>query len=80
MKHQLFFSLSILIVPALGYWQGSKERSSVQRSAKVENEVKNAIHQRLDALRRGDVKDETGKVSHFILRTGSGDLIAMKVK
>jgi hypothetical protein len=26
------------------------------------------------------VKDETGKVSHFILRTGSGDLIAMKVK
>jgi len=53
MKHQLFFSLSILIVPALGYWQGSKERSSVQRSAKVENEVKNAIHQRLDALGAG---------------------------
>ena len=26
------------------------------------------------------VKDETGKVSHFILRNGLGDLIAKKIK
>jgi len=26
------------------------------------------------------VKDKTGKVSHFIVRTGGGDLIAKKIK
>ena len=26
------------------------------------------------------VKDETGKVNHFILRNGLGDLIAKKIK
>jgi hypothetical protein len=26
------------------------------------------------------VKDDTGKVSHFIVRTGLGDLIATKIK
>jgi hypothetical protein len=26
------------------------------------------------------VKDDTGRVSHFIIRTGLGDLIAMKIK
>jgi hypothetical protein len=26
------------------------------------------------------VKDDTGKVSHFIVRTGLGDLIAKKIK
>jgi ketosteroid isomerase-like protein len=56
MKHQLYFAVSILIFPALAYWQVSKEPSPVQVSAKVENEIKETIHQRLDALRRGDVK------------------------
>lgn len=56
MKRQLVFALSILVLAALSYGQGSKEPSATQDSAKIENEVKNAIHQRIDALRRGDVK------------------------
>jgi ketosteroid isomerase-like protein len=56
MKHRLYFAVSILIVPALTLRQVSKEPSPMQVSAKVENEVKEAIHQRLDALRRGDAK------------------------
>jgi ketosteroid isomerase-like protein len=55
-KHPLIFAVSILIFSALGYGQGSKEVSSLQDSAKVGNEVKEAIHQRLDALRRRDAK------------------------
>jgi ketosteroid isomerase-like protein len=55
-KHPLYFAVSVLIFPALAYWQASKEPAPVRESAKVENEVKEAIHQRLDALRRGDVK------------------------
>jgi ketosteroid isomerase-like protein len=56
MKHQLFFAASILVLPALAQGQGNKESSSVQHSVRVESEVKKAIHQRLDALKRGDVK------------------------
>jgi ketosteroid isomerase-like protein len=56
MKHALNFAVSVLIFPALAYWQVSKEPFTVQESPKIENEVKEAIHRRLDALRRGDVK------------------------
>ena len=56
MKHPLYFAVSALIFPVLAYWQVSKEPSTVQESSKVEHEVKEAIHQRLDALRRGDAK------------------------
>jgi hypothetical protein len=55
MEHPFYFAVSVLIFPALVYGQVSKEPSTVQGSSKVENEVKEAIHQRLDALRRGDV-------------------------
>jgi ketosteroid isomerase-like protein len=55
-KHQLYFAVSILIFPAFAYWQVSKEPSPVRVSAKVENEIKETIHERLDALRRGDVR------------------------
>jgi ketosteroid isomerase-like protein len=49
-KRSLFFALCILVFPALAYGQGT---------TKVENEVKNAIRERLDALRRGDEKAYT---------------------
>lgn len=76
MKQQLYFALSISIVPALAYSQVSKEPSPVQVSAKVENEVKEAIHQRLDAVRRGDVK---AYISYFgddcIVTSDNGALV-----
>jgi ketosteroid isomerase-like protein len=70
MKHRLFLAFSILIFPVLAYCQGSKEPFPVQDSAKVENEVKNAIHQRLDALRRGDVKAYTSYYGDDCIITG----------
>jgi len=56
MKRPLYFAVSILILPTLAYWQVSKKPSTAQESSKVGNEIKEAIHQRLDAFRRGDVK------------------------
>ena len=70
MKRQLFFALCILIFPALAHGQGSKEPFSVQDSEKVESEVKNAIHQRLDALRRGEVKAYTSYYGDDCIITG----------
>jgi ketosteroid isomerase-like protein len=55
MKHQLL-PLSIFLVPTLACGQVRNELPSVQHSATVESEIKQAIHQRLDALRRGDAK------------------------
>ena len=55
MKHQLL-PLSIFLVPTLACGQVRNELPSVQHSAAVESEIKQAIHQRLDALRRGDAK------------------------
>lgn len=54
MKRQLFFALFIEIFSAVALSQVSKE--SVQDLSKVEKEVNEVIHQRLDALRRGDAK------------------------
>jgi hypothetical protein len=47
---------SILVCPALAYCQASDATSSAGASPNVEHEVKEAIRQRLDALRRGDAK------------------------
>src|SRR5271170_3107063 len=55
MKHQLL-PLSIFLLPTLACGQVRNELPSVQHSAAVESEIKQAIHQRLDALRRGDAK------------------------
>ena len=70
MKHPLFFAVSILIFPALAYWQASKEPFLIRDSAKVENEVKEAINQRLDALRRGDPKAYIGFYGDDCIVTG----------
>jgi hypothetical protein len=55
MKHQLF-PLSIFLLPTLACGQVRSELPAVQHSTAVEGEIKQAIHQRLDALRRGDAK------------------------
>jgi ketosteroid isomerase-like protein len=55
MKHQLF-PLSIFLLPTLACGQVRSGLPPVQHSAAVESEIKQAIHQRLDALRRGDAK------------------------
>jgi ketosteroid isomerase-like protein len=60
MKRILVFALLILTCPALTYCQAGKERSSARASAgvspSVENEIREAIRQRLDAVYRGDAK------------------------
>jgi hypothetical protein len=56
MRHQHFFPLSLLLFPTLACGQVRSELPPVQHSAAVESEIKQAIHQRLDALRRGDAK------------------------
>jgi ketosteroid isomerase-like protein len=55
MKHQLF-PLSIFLLPTLACGQVRSELPPAQHSAAVESEIKQAIQQRLDALRRGDAK------------------------
>jgi ketosteroid isomerase-like protein len=56
MKCCLAVMLSILVCPALAHCQASNATSSAGTSSNVEREVKEAIRQRLDALRRGDAK------------------------
>jgi ketosteroid isomerase-like protein len=59
MNRKLVFALFILACPALTYCQTSKQTSSVATSARVEDEIRNAIHEPLDALRRGDAQAYT---------------------
>jgi len=76
MKRLLYFAVSVLFLPALAYSQVSREPSTAQESLKVENEVKEAIHQRLDALRRGDVKTYVSYYADDCIVTGdNGALI-----
>lgn len=56
MKLPLCFALSILVFPALAYYQATKIPSPAQESSGADSEIKEAIHQRLDALRRQDAK------------------------
>jgi ketosteroid isomerase-like protein len=55
MKNQLL-PLSIFLLAILACGQLRSELPSVQHSAAIESEIKQAIQQRLDALRRGDAK------------------------
>jgi hypothetical protein len=67
MKRQLYFALSIFIFPALADWQANKERSYPHHSPQAENEVKNTIQQRLDALKHGDVRAYTRSLTPAVL-------------
>src|SRR5271155_4238128 len=58
MRRKLVFALFIFVCPALTYCQAqtSKQPSSAGASSNVENEIKEAIRQRLEAVHRGDAK------------------------
>jgi ketosteroid isomerase-like protein len=56
MKRTLVVALLILAWPALTCCQATKEPSSPAISANVENEIREAIRQRLEAVYRGDAK------------------------
>jgi ketosteroid isomerase-like protein len=60
MKRKLVFALFIIACPVLTYCQASKETSSAATSPNVESEIRYAIRQRLEALRRGDAKTYIG--------------------
>jgi ketosteroid isomerase-like protein len=72
----LLVALMTLTSPAPIYSQVRKVPSSSQVSSKVENEITEAIRQRLDAVRHGDVK---AYVSYFggdcIVTTDTGALV-----
>jgi ketosteroid isomerase-like protein len=70
MKRKLVFVLFILAYPALTYCQASKGASSAATLPNAENEVKEAIHQRLDALRRGDAQAYTSYYGDDCIITG----------
>jgi ketosteroid isomerase-like protein len=70
MKRKLVFALFLLEWQALAYCQASKEPSSTAASPKVESEIKEAIRQRLDALRRGDAKAYVSFFSDECVITG----------
>jgi ketosteroid isomerase-like protein len=76
MKHQLLFPLSILLFPTLASGQLRSELPPLQHSAALETEIKQAIHQRLDALRRGDAKSYLSNFADDCIVTGdNGALI-----
>jgi ketosteroid isomerase-like protein len=78
LKHQLFW-LSIFLLPTLASGQTRSELPSAQHSAAVESEIKQAIHQRLDALRRGDAKTYLSYFGDDCIVTGdNGALIEAK--
>jgi len=62
MKDQLILGLAFLASTALLQGQANEKLVSAQSQSRIENEVGEAIRQRLDAVRRGDVK---GYVSDF---------------
>lgn len=55
-KRQLLVALFILTSPTVALCQRSKQPSRVTASSNVQNEIKEAILQRLNALKRGDTK------------------------
>src|ERR1700733_2670470 len=69
MKHQLL-PLSIFLLPTIACGQARSELPSAQHSAAVESEIRQAIHQRLDALRRGDAKAYLGYFGDDCIVTG----------
>ena len=75
MKRQLFFALFIVIFSAVALSQVSKK--SVQDLSKVEKEVNEVIHQRLDALRRGDAKAYASYFGDDCIITGDKDLLVL---
>jgi ketosteroid isomerase-like protein len=76
MRRQLVLTLFVLISAGLTHSQASKEPSSAGALSKVENEIKQAIRQRLDAVARGDEKTY---VSYFgddcIVTSDTGALV-----
>jgi hypothetical protein len=72
MKRQLFFALFIVIFSAVALSQVSKK--SVQDLSKVEKEVNEVIHQRLDALRRGDAKAYASYFGDDCIITGDNEI------
>jgi ketosteroid isomerase-like protein len=70
MKRKVVLALLLLAWPALACCQAGKEPSSAPLSTSVESEVKEAIRQRLDALRRGDAKAYVSFFSDDCIITG----------
>jgi ketosteroid isomerase-like protein len=69
-KRKLVVALFLLSWPVLAYCQAGKEPSSAAASPNVEREIKEAIRQRLDALRRVDAKAYVSFFSDDCIITG----------
>jgi ketosteroid isomerase-like protein len=56
MKRRPILAISVSLLFTLAFWLVTKRRASAPHPANIESEIKDVIHQRLAAIRRGDAQ------------------------